>query len=112
MKIKMQEKAKRFPGNIDVLRINHVKSLREFDDLYTAPMHGYKNAIDYWKRASSKPQLKNTTVPTSLLNDRNDPFIPEPSLTGSNDCCQSILAHLPAERGHGGVVTGSFTGQT
>src|SRR3546814_1084957 len=86
MKIKMQEKAKRFPGNIDLLRINHVKSLREFDDLYTAPMHGYKNALDYWTRAPSKPQLKTITVPTLLLNARNDPFIPEPSLPGSQDC--------------------------
>src|SRR3546814_9703509 len=46
MKIKMQEKAKRFPGNIDMLRINHVQRLREFDDLYIEPIHGDKNALD------------------------------------------------------------------
>ncbi|HWK70880.1 YheT family hydrolase [Pollutimonas sp. M17] len=110
MKIKMHEKAKRFPGNIDVLRINQARSLREFDDLYTAPMHGYKNALDYWTRASSKPHLKNIAVPTLLLNARNDPFIPEPSLPGSQDCSSSILLHQPAEGGHVGFVTHPFPG--
>src|SRR3546814_3305242 len=52
MKRKVLEKAHRFPGTIDVLRLGRVKTLREFDDFYTAPMHGYKNALDYWTRAS------------------------------------------------------------
>ncbi|MGB3288502.1 MAG: alpha/beta fold hydrolase [Burkholderiaceae bacterium] len=110
MKLKMHEKAKRFPGNIDVLRINQVKSLREFDDLYTAPMHGYKNALDYWTRASSKPLLKNIAVPTLVLNARNDPFIPEPSLPGSQECSSAILLHQPAEGGHAAFVTNPFPG--
>ncbi|HUG57622.1 MAG TPA: alpha/beta fold hydrolase, partial [Candidimonas sp.] len=110
MKVKILEKAKRFPGNIDAHRLSQVKSLREFDDLYTAPMHGYKNALDYWTRASSKPQLKSITVPTLVLNARNDPFIPEPSLPGSHDCSPSVTLHQPAEGGHVGFVTGGFPG--
>jgi len=110
MRNKVLEKAKRFPGTIDVLRLGLVKSLREFDDLYTAPMHGYKNALDYWTRASSKPHLKNIAVPTLVLNARNDPFIPEPSLPGSHDCSPSVVLHQPAEGGHVGFVTGAFPG--
>jgi predicted alpha/beta-fold hydrolase len=110
MRTKVLEKAKRFPGTIDVLRLGLVKSLREFDDLYTAPMHGYKNALDYWTRASSKPHLKNIAVPTLVLNARNDPFIPEPSLPGSHDCSPSVILHQPAEGGHVGFVTGHFPG--
>lgn len=110
MKNKVLEKAKRFPGTIDVLRLSLVKSLREFDDSYTAPMHGYKNALDYWTRASSKPHLKNIAVPTLVLNARNDPFIPEPSLPGSHDCSPSVTLHQPAEGGHVGFVTGGFPG--
>src|SRR3546814_4805965 len=84
MKAKISEKAKRFPGNIDVFRLSQCKTLREFDTLYTAPMHGYKNALDYWTRASSKPHLKSITAPTLILNARNDPFVPGPSLPCSD----------------------------
>ncbi len=110
MRNKIMEKAKRFPGNIDALRLSQVKTLREFDDLYTAPMHGYKNALDYWTRASSKPHLKTIVVPTLVLNARNDPFIPEPSLPGSHDCSAKVILHQPAEGGHVGFVTGAFPG--
>jgi predicted alpha/beta-fold hydrolase len=110
MRPKLQEKARRFPGTIDVYRLGHVRTLREFDDLYTAPMHGYKNALDYWTRASSKPRLKLIRVPTLVLNARNDPFVPGPSLPGSEDCSDQVLLHQPAEGGHVGFVTGPFPG--
>ncbi|MGB6106192.1 MAG: alpha/beta fold hydrolase [Pusillimonas sp.] len=110
MKAKIGEKAKRFPGNIDMFRLSQTRTLREFDTLYTAPMHGYKNALDYWTRASSKPRLKSIAVPTLVLNARNDPFVPEPSLPGSHDCSPSVLLHQPAEGGHAAFVTGPFPG--
>ena len=110
MKPKIIEKAKRFPGNIDVFRLSQCKTLREFDTLYTAPMHGYKNALDYWTRASSKPWLTSIAIPTLILSARNDPFVPGPSLPGSQDCSSSVLLHQPATGGHAGFVTGSFPG--
>lgn len=110
MKAKVSEKARRFPGNIDVMRLAQIKSLREFDDMYTAPMHGYKNALDYWTRASSKPVLQNVTLPTLVLNARNDPFVPGPSLPDSYDCSDHVMLHQPAEGGHVGFVTGRFPG--
>lgn len=110
MKRKVLEKAKRFPGLIDVMRFSHLKTLREFDDLYTAPMHGYRNALDYWTRASSLPVLKDISIPALVLNARNDPFVPGASLPGPQDCADTILLHQPAEGGHVGFVSGSFPG--
>lgn len=110
MKHKVYEKARRFPGTVDIYKLGHVRTLRDFDDMYTAPMHGYKNALDYWTRASSKPWLKELMVPALVLNARNDPFVPEPSLPGTADCSDHVLLHQPAEGGHAGFVTGSFPG--
>ena len=110
MRPKIIEKARRFPGTIDVLRLSQARTLREFDDVYTAPMHGFRNALDYWTRASSKPLLKMVEVPTLVLNARNDPFVPEASLPGSHHCSSSVLLHQPAQGGHAAFVTGSFPG--
>ena len=110
MKHKVYEKARRFPGTVDIYKLGHVRTLRDFDDMYTAPMHGYKNALDYWTRASSKPWLKELMIPALVLNARNDPFVPEPSLPGTADCSDHVLLHQPAEGGHAGFVTGSFPG--
>ncbi|SAI69161.1 putative hydrolase [Bordetella ansorpii] len=110
MKRKVLEKAKRFPGAIDVLRIAHARDLRDFDDAYTAPMHGFRNALDYWTRASSKPWLAHVKVPTLVLNARNDPFLPESALPGPADCSPSVLLHQPAQGGHAGFPTGAFPG--
>lgn len=110
MRQKVVAKARRFPGLTDVYRLSQSKTLREFDDLYTAPMHGYKNALHYWTEASSKPLLPQLEVPTLVLNARNDPFVPAPSLPGPRDCSPSVLLHQPAEGGHMGFVTGAFPG--
>jgi len=112
MKDKVLQKARRFPGTMDIMRLGRVKTLREFDDLYTAPMHGYKNALDYWTRASSKPMLRELRVPTLVLNARNDPFVPEPSLPGSHECSDMVLLHQPAQGGHTGFTSGPFPGHT
>src|SRR3546814_14121395 len=71
MKHKVLEKARRFPGAIDVMRIAHARDLRDFDDAYTAPMHGFRNALDNWTRASSKPGLARVAVPTPGLDAGN-----------------------------------------
>lgn len=110
MKHKVMEKARRFPGAIDVMRISGARDLRDFDDAYTAPMHGYKNALDYWTRASSKPWLAAIKIPTLVLNARNDPFMPATALPGPKECAESVLLHQPDEGGHAGFPTGDFPG--
>ncbi len=111
LKPKVLEKAKRFPGVIDVMRITQARDLRDFDDAYTAPMHGFRDAKDYWTQAASKPWLKHIRVPTLVLNARNDPFLPEPTLPTIQDASAQVLLHQPASGGHAGFVTGQLPGE-
>ena len=110
LKPKVLAKAKRFPGTIDAERVAKAKTLRDFDDAYTAPMHGFINALDYWTKASSKPWLTSIDVPTLLINARNDPFWPESCLPSSGEASDKMTLHYPAEGGHAGFVTGGFPG--
>ena len=107
---KILEKAHEFPGSVDVSRTQNMRSMREFDDLYTAPMHGYRNALDYWIRAASLPLLPSIRTPTLVLNARNDPIVPEASLPGSRDASEDVLLHQPALGGHASFTTGMFPG--
>ncbi|HEX7230700.1 MAG TPA: alpha/beta fold hydrolase, partial [Candidatus Binatia bacterium] len=61
---------------INARAIRASATFRQFDDLFTAPVHGFQNAADYWKRCSSKPWLSKIAVPTLVLNAQNDPFLP------------------------------------
>lgn len=111
LKPKVLAKAQQFPGTVDVMRIHRARTLRDFDDAYTAPMHGFEDADDYWRRAASKPWLTHITTPTLVLNARNDPFIPEASLPSPKEASRAVLLHQPAEGGHAGFTTGHFPGQ-
>ncbi|MBV8376071.1 MAG: alpha/beta fold hydrolase [Verrucomicrobia bacterium] len=77
---KIEEKALRFPQRLDVRRSRQIRTLAEFDDLYTAPIHGFRDAADYWEKSSSKQFLGRIDVPTLLLNARDDPFLTAESL--------------------------------
>jgi len=110
MRPKTMEKATRFPGAIDVTRLSRAQTLRDFDDVYTAPMHGFSDAQEYWEKASSKPWLRYIALPTLVLNARNDPFIPEPSLPGAHEASDNVTLHQPAQGGHVGFTTGAFPG--
>lgn len=108
MKAKVLEKARRFPGVIDILRLEHAYTLQEFDDAYTAPMHGFRDVLDYWTQCSAKPLLGQVTVPTLIINARNDPFLPAQALPVAAECAGSILLHQPDDGGHAVFPTGNF----
>jgi predicted alpha/beta-fold hydrolase len=95
---------------IDGRAIRTSLTFREFDDLFTAPVHGFKDAIDYWTRSSSKPWLKKITVPTLLINAQNDPFLPRDALPNSTEISNSVILDFPATGGHVGFVSGRFPG--
>lgn len=76
LKNKVIEKSKIMDG-LDIKDIDKIKSLIEFDDNYTAPIHGFQNALDYYTKCSSVHFLKNIQVPTLLINAQNDPFLSE-----------------------------------
>ena len=100
----------RFPGIASRERIVSARTLYEFDDAVTAPLHGFRGADDYWKRASSKPHLTGIRVPALLLNARNDPFLPAHALPAANEVSRLVTREFPAHGGHVGFVSGRFPG--
>ncbi len=103
---KIREKIATHPGKLTDRGLDTMRTFREFDGAYTAPLHGYHDAEDYWTRASSKPVLPRITIPTLLVNARNDPFLP-------TACFPEEAAHAnphfqletPATGGHLGFPT-------
>lgn len=102
---KMEAKARRFPQNVKVKGIRSIRTIKEFDDRFTAPLHGFFDADDYWERASSLPHLKKLTVPALLLNALNDPLLTTPSFPHEL-AFHSEFLHLetPNEGGHVGFL--------
>ena len=91
--------------------LRSAKTLYAFDDLYTAPIHGYRNTDDYWQRASSKPWLNSITVPTLIVHAQNDPFLPASTYLEDAQLSPSITLELPRDGGHVGFVSGPFPGK-
>jgi predicted alpha/beta-fold hydrolase len=110
LKMKSLAKLDHHPGLYDAARVRAASTLREFDDLVTAPLHGYRNTDDYWTRASSKPGLRHIRVPTLVLNARNDPFLPASALPGAGEISAAVTLEQPDGGGHVGFVSGPFPG--
>jgi len=100
----------RFPGLFDGERAARARTLREFDDAVTAPLHGFADVTDYWTRASSKPLLRHIRVRTLILNARNDPFLPAQHLPGRDEVSAAVTLEFPATGGHVGFMSGPFPG--
>ena len=111
LKPKALAMAERFPGALDAARIARVRTMWDFDDVVTAPLHGFAGADDYWTRASSKPWLPAVEVPTLVLNARNDPFVPASSLPGPHEVAAVVRLEQPATGGHAGFMTGPGMGR-
>ncbi len=102
--------AKRHPGLLDEGRLERARTMYEFDDVVTAPLHGFSGTVDYWHRASSKPWLPDIALPTLVLNARNDPFVPGASLPGAGQVGRHVVLDQPDEGGHTGFLHGPFPG--
>jgi len=111
LKPKALAKARRFPGVVDVDRLRASRNLYEFDNEYTAPVHGFRNTDDYWNRASGKPWLHGVRVPHLVLNALNDPFVPAASLPRADQVSSHVRLEQPAGGGHIGFVRGALPGR-
>lgn len=102
---KVEEKATRYPEAPDPGPVRAMTSFREFDGHFTAPVHGFESAEDYWRRASSSPLLTRIRVPTLLVNALDDPFLPPacyPYDAAAANSCLTLLT--PEHGGHVGFV--------
>lgn len=111
LKPKALAMASRFPGLLDTERIQRVRSMGDFDDVVTSPLHGFAGTVDYWTRASSKPWLTSIAVPTLVLNARNDPFVPGASLPRPGEVARDVLLEQPDGGGHTGFLTSPAPGR-
>lgn len=110
MKKKSRHKLFHFPELFDGAAMHRSRNLYEFDNAVTAPLHGFRDVDDYWARASSKPVLRHISVPTLILNARNDPFIPDDSLPRESEVSSHVHLEYPATGGHVGFASGPFPG--
>ena len=111
LKRKSAAKLAQYPGLYDAAALGRARTLREFDDLVTAPLHGFRNTDDYWTRASSKPLLARIAVPALLVNARNDPFLPASALPSPAEVSAAVECEFPEQGGHAGFVAGAFPGR-
>jgi uncharacterized protein len=110
MKPKALRKLRQFPGLFDEQRLKAASDLYEFDNVFTAPLHGYRDTDDYWLRASAKPHLNDIRIPALVLNGLNDPFVPSASLPRPQDVRPPVTLWQPAHGGHVGFVSGRAPG--
>ena len=110
LKAKTLQKMKRYPALCDRRSLLACKTLRAFDDLVTAPLHGFKGVDDYYTRSASKPWLQSIRLPTLMINPLNDPFLPARFLPTADALSDSILLICPPSGGHVGFVSAPFPG--
>lgn len=111
MRQKVLAKIGRHKLAIDARAVRATSTFRQIDDLYTAPIHGFKDAADYWQKSSSKPWLRRIRVPTILLGARNDPFFPGDALPTPAEVSDRVTLEFSQTGGHVGFVTGKFPGR-
>ncbi len=107
MKPKALAKLKQHPGLFDAQRMAAARTIYEFDNAVTAPLHGFADTNDYWARASALPHLGRLRIPSLVLNTGNDPFVPARSLpTASSN--PRVTLWRPAHGGHVGFPQGRY----
>lgn len=110
MKPKAMQKLAQHPGLFDGQALLAARDLYEFDNVFTAPLHGFKSTEDYWARGSAKPHLHHIRVPALVVNARNDPFVPAACLPKQNEVGSCVTLWQPAHGGHVGFVQGPLPG--
>jgi hypothetical protein len=110
MKPRAMAKLAQHPGLFDAKRMMAARDLYEFDNVFTAPLHGFKNTEDYWLKASAKPLMKCVQLPSLALNAQNDPFVPAQSLPQQQDVSRAVTLWQPRHGGHVGFAQGGWPG--
>lgn len=104
-------KSERFPEAIRPDVVRRARTLYEFDDLVTAPVHGFRDADDYYAQSSSLHFLSRVRVPTLLLSARDDPFLPSAVLEEVRAVASqnpSLLLEFVERGGHVGFISGTL----
>jgi predicted alpha/beta-fold hydrolase len=102
---KIRAKMELFPGQIDDEGYSRIKTFGAFDNRYTAKLHGFRDAEDYWAKSSSKPFLHRISIPTLLVNSLDDPFLaPQCYPYFEAEANPRFFLETPEHGGHAGFV--------
>ena len=103
LRSKVREKHSLFPDLFPLAGLDAMRTFKEFDDRFTAPLGGFASAEDYWEKASSLPYLARVQIPTLILNAANDPFLGEKSYPVEDALVNpSLYLMIPEHGGHVG----------
>jgi predicted alpha/beta-fold hydrolase len=108
---KVTEKSARYPQDITPSMLTSIRSVYDFDNVITGPLHGFKDAEDYYERNSSLYFLADIQVPTLIVNAKNDPFLSQECLPERIDS-DFVQIELPDSGGHCGFYPRNYRGQT
>lgn len=102
---KIREKMTVMPGRIDDDGYAALRSFKDFDDRYTAPLNGFDDAADYWRQCSSKRVIPDIRLPTLLVQARNDPFL-GPGCYPAAEAAENpkVILDMPVSGGHVGFI--------
>jgi hypothetical protein len=105
-KQKVRDKDRLFPQFVDVSAAMRARTFAAYDRCVTAPLHGFADELDYWRRASCKPYLARVRRPALLLSAFDDPFVPIDALPDPATLPPNIVAEFTERGGHVGFVEG------
>ncbi len=110
LKRKCISKTELLASKLNMQKICTAKSLREFDDSYTAPIHGFIDTQDYWEKASTVNDLNKINDPLLIIHSENDPFLNKRYLPKKNNLPKNISCYYTKSGGHVGFTIGKFPG--
>jgi uncharacterized protein len=111
LRARMRRKAEAWPGAFDLSPLNRIRTIRRFDDVYTAPSHGFGDAANYYRRASAMRVVDRIRIPALILAAADDPFVPPdqfraPEVTGN----PNVVVRVERHGGHCGFLSTSSNG--
>ena len=104
----------KFSGSYAPINLENLKkaeTFSDFDNAFTAPLHGFADSYDYYQRASSIHYLKTIRIPTLILHAEDDPFMTQDSIPGESDLSEDVILEISPKGGHVGFVAGRWPWQ-
>jgi predicted alpha/beta-fold hydrolase len=108
MRSKVVEKARRYPGFVDVAAMRGARTFAHYDRVVTAPLNGFRDEVDYWTTSSSGPYIERIRRPTLLLGAHDDPIVPGRTLPDPTRLPANVRAEFTARGGHAGFLQGRW----
>ncbi len=103
---KIRRKMEQMPGSLADHGLDVMRTFHEFDNLYTAPMHGFADADDYWRKSSCRQFIPNIRVPATLISAKDDPFLPDACYPFDEARANPLFTlEVPEHGGHVGFVS-------